>query len=214
MAANGRLSPTAFFVILAAALGGFIAILMGIQGQIPPNALPLPKAASAASSVASSADGSARPASAEGPYPVEYVSDGDTIGVAINGKTITVRMIGIDTPEVKDPRKPVQCFGTEASDRAYELLNNTQVWLEYDPAVDKEDRYGRTLAYVWADQSTLVNQAMLTGGFAHEYTYNHTTYKYQAAFKAAEQTAEASSQGLWNPVTCNGDTTQPAAEVH
>lgn len=151
-----------------------------------------------------------RPATAEGPYPVQYVSDGDTIGVNINGKTTTVRMIGIDTPEVKDPRKPVQCFGTEASGRAYELLNNTQVWLEYDPAVERQDRYGRTLAYVWADQTTLANQVMLTGGFAHEYTYNNTAYKYQAAFKAEESAARTDGKGLWAADTCNGDTNIPA----
>lgn len=149
-----------------------------------------------------------RPAGADGPFLVKYVSDGDTIGVDIAGKTTTVRLIGIDTPEVKDPRKPVQCFGQAATTHAHELLDGSQVWLEYDPAGDRKDRCGRTLAYVWLDQSTLVNQSMLTGGFAHEYTYN-TPYKYQAAFKAEESAARADGKGLWAADTCAGDTDRP-----
>ncbi|WP_308012471.1 thermonuclease family protein [Arthrobacter sp. M4] len=58
------------------------------------------------------------------------VTDGDTIRVTINGKSTPVRLIGIDSPEVTDPRKPVRCFGQEASRRAHELLDGSQVWLE------------------------------------------------------------------------------------
>lgn len=152
---------------------------------------------------------SQRPSGAAGPFWVEYVSDGDTIGVDIAGKTTTARFIGIDTPEVKDPRKPVQCFGQQASQPMHELLDGAQVWLEYDPALDRHDRYGRT-AYVWMDQSTLVNQTMLSEGYAHEYTYNNDTYKYHANFRAAEQAAQDGHKGLWSPDTCNGDTEQPA----
>ena len=50
------------------------------------------------------------------------VVDGDTIEVEINGKTESVRYIGIDTPETVDPRKPVQCFGVEASKKNKELV--------------------------------------------------------------------------------------------
>ena len=46
-----------------------------------------------------------------GLYQVTHVDDGDTIVVAQGGVTETVRLIGMDTPEVKDPRKPVQCYG-------------------------------------------------------------------------------------------------------
>ena len=53
---------------------------------------------------------------------VGRVVDGDTIEVEINGKTESVRYIGIDTPETVDPRKPVQCFGVEASKKNKELV--------------------------------------------------------------------------------------------
>jgi len=74
-----------------------------------------------------------RPAHTEGPYRVVSVTDGDTIRVAIDGTSTRVRLIGIDTPEVKDPRKPVQCFGAQASQRAHKMMDDRTVWLEFDP---------------------------------------------------------------------------------
>ncbi|WP_156642094.1 thermonuclease family protein [Arthrobacter sp. B6] len=56
-----------------------------------------------------------RPTSAEGPFPVTSVTDGDTIRVTIEGNSTRVRLIGIDTPEA-DPHKPVQCFGIHVRD--------------------------------------------------------------------------------------------------
>ncbi len=146
-----------------------------------------------------------RPSSAEGPFRVTSVTDGDTIRVTINGKSTPVRLIGIDTPEVTDPRKPVQCFGQEASRRAHELLDGTQVWLEYDPTQNRRDRYGRSLAYVWLNDTELVNQRLVNEGYAHEYTYA-APYKYQDAFRDAEQAARTAQRGLWNPTTCAGNT--------
>ncbi len=133
------------------------------------------------------------------------VTDGDTIRVTINGKSTPVRLIGIDTPEVTDPRNPVQCFGPEASRRAHELLDGTQVWLEYDPSQNRRDRYGRTLAYIWINDTELINQRLVNEGFAHEYTYQ-TPYKYQDTFRDAENSARTAGRGLWNPATCAGHT--------
>lgn len=150
------------------------------------------------------------PASAEGPFPVARVVDGDTIDVDTPAGTVRVRLIGIDTPETVDPREPVQCFGREASARAHELLDGEAVWLEYDPTQGQVDAYGRALAYVWLADGTLVNEAMIRDGFAFEYTYE-IPYRYQDRFRAAEADARARSAGLWSPDACGGDTSQPAA---
>ena len=146
-----------------------------------------------------------RPTSAEGPFPVASVTDGDTIRVTVEGRSTRVRLIGIDTPEVTDPRKPVQCFGQEASRRAHDLLDGTQVWLEYDPSQSRRDRYGRTLAYVWLTDEVLANEKMVYEGYAHEYTYE-TPYKYRDTFRAAEQAARTAERGLWSPAMCAGST--------
>ena len=86
----------------------------------------------------------------------EEVVDGDTIVVVQDGKDVHVRLIGVDTPETKDPRKPIQAFGKEASAFTTKRLRGKKVTLKFDPHTNKVDRYGRMLAYVW-EGNTLVN---------------------------------------------------------
>jgi endonuclease YncB( thermonuclease family) len=141
-------------------------------------------------------------------YSVVSVVDGDTVKVSINGTTETLRLIGLDTPETVDPRKTVQCFGKEASNKAKELLTGKKVRIEKDATQGDKDKYGRTLAYIYVGD-IFYNKYMIEQGYAHEYTYN-TPYKYQAEFKLAQKTAETNKAGLWSPSTCNGVTTSPA----
>ena len=108
------------------------------------------------------------------------------------------------------PSKPVECFGREASARAKALLLGQEVRLETDPGQDTRDRYGRVLAYVFLEDGTLVNEAMIAGGYGHEYTYNQP-YRYQAAFKAAERTAREAEKGLWAPGICAEASAQASA---
>jgi micrococcal nuclease len=140
---------------------------------------------------------------------VVSIVDGDTIKVSINGKITTLRLIGIDTPETLDPRKPVQCFGLEASKKAKELLTGRKIRIEQDPTQGKLDKYGRLLAYVYRDDGLFYNEYMIKQGYAHEYTYN-IPYKYQAEFKVDQKYAQDNKLGLWSPDMCNGDTTTVA----
>lgn len=143
-----------------------------------------------------------------GPYQVVEVVDGDTIKVSKDGRVEKVRLIGINTPETKDPSEPVQCFGREASDKAHELLDGKQVELELDPSQGSLDAYGRTLAYVHV-AGIFLNEVLLEQGYAHEYTFDQP-YRYQAQFRTAEASARAASLGLWASTTCNGNTTVAA----
>jgi micrococcal nuclease len=140
-------------------------------------------------------------------YEVIEVVDGDTIKVSIDGKTETLRLIGIDTPETKDPRKPIQCFGQEASSNAKTLLEGKKVRLERDDSQSDRDKYDRLLRYVYLEDGTSYNKQIIADGYAHEYTYD-LPYKYQAEFKQAQKDAEASDKGLWSSETCNGNTEQ------
>ena len=141
-----------------------------------------------------------------GPFPVVKVVDGDTVRVARSGRRVTLRLIGIDTPETKDPRRPVECFGREASVHVSRLVAGRGVYLELDGSQGELDRFGRTLAYVWVlgRRATLVNERMIADGFAFEYTYR-LPYRYQRRFRAAEADARRHSRGLWSPATCAGD---------
>ena len=141
---------------------------------------------------------------------VADVVDGDTLKVSLDGKTETLRLIGMDTPETVDPRKPVQCFGKEASNHARELLSGKSVRLEADPTQGERDKYNRLLRYVYFEDGTSYNLTMIQDGYAHEYTYD-TPYKYQAEYKQAEKYAREHNLGLWSPTSCNGDTTKVAS---
>ena len=146
-----------------------------------------------------------QPAPARQTVTVTEVVDGDTVYVRFaDGRTDKVRLIGIDTPETRDPRKPVQCFGVAASNRAKELLNHQTVSLELDPSQGERDRYKRLLAYLWLPDGRNFGEVMLAEGYAHEYTYR-VPYAYQAEFKAAQSAAKASGAGLWAPETCGGN---------
>jgi len=135
---------------------------------------------------------------------VVYVTDGDTIKVMQGGTKQTVRLIGVDTPETKDPRKPVQCFGQEASKKTTDLLLGKHVRLEYDPVAGDKDKYSRLLRYVFLDDGTNVSKQLIFDGFAHEYTYEAQLYKYRDDFKAAEKDARENKRGLWADDACSG----------
>lgn len=142
------------------------------------------------------------PTGVAGPYLVTRIVDGDTIWVDDSGHRRKVRLLGIDTPETRDPRKPVQCFGVEASNRAKEALAGKHVYLEFDQTQGDVDKYGRTLAYVWVGNE-LFNLDQIRGGYAFEYTYD-LPYRYQGLFKEAERQARESQAGLWNSSACGG----------
>jgi micrococcal nuclease len=138
-------------------------------------------------------------------FQVTEVVDGDTIKVSTIG---TLRLIGMDTPETRDPRKPVQCFGKEASNKAKELLSGKKVYLEYDPA-QKQDKYGRTLAYVYREDGLFYNAEMIKQGFAHSYVqFPHPRLD---EFNTYQQEARENNRGFWAANTCNGNTTQAAS---
>jgi micrococcal nuclease len=159
-------------------------------------------AASATSVLATSNGGPTSIISVEdGSVPVVRVVDGDTIVARIGEADEKVRLIGMDSPETVDPRKPVQCFGKEASDRMKELLKDGRVILKSDPTQGDRDKYGRLLRYAYLPDGTSVNKAMIEEGYAHEYTYR-VPYQHQKEFKKAEQEARTAGRGLWAPGVC------------
>lgn len=133
-------------------------------------------------------------------WRVSRVVDGDTIHVQRNGADVTVRLIGIDTPETVKPNSPVECFGPEASEFATSLLDGAMVTLEGDPSQSPMDKYGRTLAYVWVDlagSQRLFNLDAVLGGYAREATYAGP-YAWQGALRRAEALAKSEDRGRWS----------------
>jgi micrococcal nuclease len=131
---------------------------------------------------------------------VVYVSDGDTIGVRVGGVVQRIRLLGIDAPETKDPRKPVQCYGPQSSARAHVLMPRDMVMtIVTDPTQDRIDKYGRLLAYVFrTGESKPINEQLVADGAARVYVYRRDRPPLRTAdFRHAEAAARAANRGLW-----------------
>jgi micrococcal nuclease len=137
-------------------------------------------------------------------YKIIQVVDGDTIRIEVDGVTESVRIIGMDTPEVVDPRKPVQCFGVEASNQAKKLLAGQTITLEIEESQGARDKYRRLLGYVIMPDGRDFGTIMISTGYAYEYTYN-TPYKKQSIYRQAQAEAREAELGLWSPETCSGE---------
>ncbi len=131
-------------------------------------------------------------------FKVVHVVDGDTIKLD-NGQV--VRYIGIDTPETVDPRKPVQCFGKEASAKNRELVEGKEVRLVKD--ISETDKYGRLLRYVYVGDE-FINDYLVRQGYAHSSSYPPDV-KYQDQFRSAEQEAREGKRGLWSDGACEAE---------
>jgi len=131
---------------------------------------------------------------------VASVTDGDTVRVDMSdGRNEPVRFIGIDTPETRDPRVGVECFGREASAQTEALIPvGTPVRLEFD--VEQRDRYDRVLAYVYrASDGLFVNESLVAGGWATPYRFPPNV-RYADRFSDLGAQARAQGLGLWG--TC------------
>ena len=132
-----------------------------------------------------------------GYYEVLKVVDGDTFWILnANNEREKIRLIGIDTPEKRNSgRKKIGYYGEEASQYTEELLEGKYVRLEYD--VQLSDRYGRTLAYVYLENGSLLNDLLVREGYATVATFPPNV-KYVDLFITSEEYARSRSLGLWN----------------
>jgi micrococcal nuclease len=128
---------------------------------------------------------------------VVRVVDGDTVDVRIGHHRERIRLIGVNTPETVDPRKPVECFGPEASAHTKHLLPpGTPVLVERD--AEPRDDYGRLLAYVHrATDGLFVNLDLAERGFAVPLRIEPNS-GHADEFQAAADRAMRSGLGLWS----------------
>jgi micrococcal nuclease len=123
---------------------------------------------------------------------VERVVDGDTV-VLRGGER--VRYIGMDTPESVKPGTPVQCYAKAASHENERLVEGQRVRLRYD--AEREDRYGRTLAYVYrARDGLFVNAELVRRGYARQLTIPPNV-AHESLFRRLAAQARAHGRGLW-----------------
>jgi micrococcal nuclease len=135
------------------------------------------------------------PATAFGHAQVLRVVDGDTIRVRLDGRTERVRYIGVDTPESVKPGTPVQCFAKRAAAANAALVAGRSVRLVGD--VERRDRYGRLLAYVYREpDGAFVNAQLVRDGYARILSIAPNV-AHARQFAALARTAREGGRGLW-----------------
>lgn len=122
--------------------------------------------------------------------------DGDTLVVSIADVDTRVRLLNVDTPETKHPNEAVECFGPEATAFLEDMLPpGTEVGLDFD--VEREDRYGRTLAAVFLEDSTLVNAEIARQGLGSAVIFEPNE-KYFDEVKSAQDQARKAGVGVFS----------------
>jgi endonuclease YncB( thermonuclease family) len=152
-----------------------------------------------------------KPAAKESPPPprprtfvVSEVVDGDTIRLA-NGKR--VRLVQIDAPELRGR----ECYSRAARQDLIELLPvDSHVRLEFDPSLDRIDRFGRQLAYVFVGAKN-VNLALVRRGAAAPWFFDGDRGRYARRMMLAARQARAAGRGLWS--ACSATVLDPTRAI-
>jgi micrococcal nuclease len=121
---------------------------------------------------------------------VARVIDGDTVVLRGVGRA---RLIGVDSPEVFGGRP--QCFGDEARDYLDERIGGRRV--RWAPGIERRDRYGRALVYLWGSGGAFVNAELVKGGFGRALTIRPND-RFARRFERLEQDAREAGRGLWS----------------
>jgi micrococcal nuclease len=129
---------------------------------------------------------------------VVEVIDGDTYKLS-NGEK--VRLIGINTPELDNPKSGPEIYGMEAYEFIKPLLFQQEVKIKYDEA--KRDKYQRLLVYMYLKDGTFVNAMLVEKGYARIMKVPPNV-AYAKTFGALERQARAKKLGLWGSKTTQG----------
>jgi micrococcal nuclease len=130
-----------------------------------------------------------------GLYSIDHFIDGDTIAITMNGKTETIRMIGVDTPETHKPNSPVQCYGPAAAAYVKNIIGSQSVRLAADPKSTNRDRYDRLLRYVYMPDGRMVETEVIKNGYGFAYT--NFPFTKRAEFVDLQDRANTAAKGLW-----------------
>jgi micrococcal nuclease len=126
------------------------------------------------------------------PIQVLRAVDGDTLLLETGHR---IRLLGVNTPETKHPKRPPEPFGEEASEFTHARVDGRNVTLEFDR--ERRDDYWRTLAYVWVD-GRLLNKEIIAAGFSRAETRFPIRSDRKRLFEDAEADAKSAKRGIWS----------------
>jgi endonuclease YncB( thermonuclease family) len=126
-------------------------------------------------------------------FNVQWVNDGDTI-VLEGGER--VRYNGINAPEIahEDHGKSAEPHGNSAKRFNIKLVKAKKVRLEFD--IERRDRFGRLLAYVFLSDGTFVNVEMVANGVAY-FLAGTVNKRYGKLLLKAQREAMSARKGMW-----------------
>lgn len=115
----------------------------------------------------------------------------------LNKSEIKVKFIGIDAEEIVKASENDETNESLVSDYVCSTLTNAkEIKIEYEPQIDKEDKYGRIQAWVYVD-GTLLQANLLEMGYAKTF-YLENDYLNADLLKEKENIAKANKVGLWH----------------
>lgn len=136
-------------------------------------------------------------------YRVTSVIDGDTIKVNYNGKITTVRLIGVDAPEITSKATTKKgCYATQAKNYLTNRLLGKYVTLKSDALSGDKDYYGRLLRYVYLGNEE-IDRTLVANGYAREYKFWLNNYSRRSSYLSAQAAAQRARKGLWNLNVCS-----------
>ena len=132
---------------------------------------------------------------------VVHVADGDTICVNIpddNSPQTKIRLWGVDTPEIHDPRKPDgyrAFFGPEASDFTKRLTLDKNITIQLEPCKNSRDKYKRLLAWIILEDGRCLNKLLVQEGYA--YADPRFENQHSRPLARLQKAAMKAGKGLW-----------------
>lgn len=124
---------------------------------------------------------------------VHQVHDGDTVTLRLNGKKYRTRLIGMDAPEMG--QRP---WGRRAKQHLIEIMRRTGWTVYVETDTEKQDKYGRLLAYLWTKKHVLIEEKMIIDGYAVSFTVA-PNIRYADKLDKAESAARVKKIGIWSP---------------
>ncbi|KAL7537504.1 hypothetical protein ACHAXR_007864 [Thalassiosira sp. AJA248-18] len=163
------------------------------SGVAQPAEAPAPVTSS--SGATSGAIHSSLPGDAE-QHSVRNVYDGDTLTLTDERR---VRLLGIDTPEIKEQ----QPFAQEAKAYTKDRCDKREIWISYEPDGEKEDHYGRLLCFVWVpaedgDGYLCINEGIVEAGYARAYSVKGKQLHNWGKLIELQSLARKEKRGVWS----------------
>ncbi len=134
-------------------------------------------------------------------FTVVKVVDGDTIDINIpdgNFLDTRIRLLGVDTPETKNPKTKVMYFGPEASKFTSDMVLKKTVFIVMDANSNSRDKYHRLLAHIRLSDGRILNEELISEGFA--YADPRFPQSYNEKYLQLEKEARKEKKGLWEKV--------------